>query len=198
MGLDGCNPIWLDQVSTYQVEWGYSQPPSLGWMGYPHPEMRVAPPHPAGGGTPSWAGWEYPPPVRLDGVPPILRWGTQPIRPDYPIPHPAGWRYPPVDRQTFPSVNITLPRTSYAGGNKNASQSKLHHPCNRKITEIFTASSFFITNHVWGKVMFSLGVVRRGPGPHYPTLWSVLPHIVNGILYCLTLLWLRLSMTLTF
>ena len=52
-------------------------------------------------------GMGYPPPPYLD-----LGWGTPLPRPEmgYP-PHPK------VNRQTFPSINITFPRTTYAGGN---------------------------------------------------------------------------------
>ena len=106
--------------------------------GYPIPGL--------GGGYPiqSWPG-RYPIQSLLRGVPqgtphPDLGWGTPlcqldkvplPSRPRMGMPPPVSWMgYPPpppgpgmgylpppmVNRQTFQSINITFPRTTYAGG----------------------------------------------------------------------------------
>ena len=88
--------------------------------GVPSPRSRGVP-HPWSGGYPisgpvGYPG--YPPDQTWDGVPPSpqpdLGWGT---------PLPPATRpemgYPPaiVIRQTFPSINITFPRTMYEAGN---------------------------------------------------------------------------------
>ena len=104
--------------------------PGLG--GYPIPGLRGYPipgpgeyPIPGWGGTLSqvrgypiqtWSGGypRYPPDLRWGTPQPDLGWGTPP-------PARPGMGYPPppprnVNRQTFPSINITFPRTTYAGG----------------------------------------------------------------------------------
>ena len=82
----------------------------------PRPGMGYPPPSDLGWGMPppSRPGMGYPPP------PPPSRPGMDvaplpTIRPGmgYPAPPPP----PMVNRQTFPSINITFPRTTYAGGN---------------------------------------------------------------------------------
>ena len=130
MGVGVPHPV-LDQRGT---------PSSLGWGGVPHPVLdqggtpsqldgvppywtRVGVPLSVGWGTPPIWNWDGVPPCQLDGVPPSAEpemgyppsagWGT-------PSPGP-GMEYPPqpmVNRKTFPSINITFPRTTYAGGNK--------------------------------------------------------------------------------
>ena len=89
---------------------------SWGALGTPHhPDLArgvplVPPPSRPG------QGWysRYPPPSRpMIGYPPS-RPGT-----GYPSPYPdlgQGTPPPMVNRQTFPSINITFPRTTYAGG----------------------------------------------------------------------------------
>ena len=78
---------------------GVPHPRSRGGWGYPQPDL--------GWGTLPWPdlGWGTPPGETWDGVSP-------PVRP--------GMGVPPhnVNRQTFPSTNITFPRTTYAGGKK--------------------------------------------------------------------------------
>ena len=109
------------------------------WWGVPHPVMGDTlgtPHHPdlarvwvpwvpptiqtwlggyPGYPPPSRPGMGYPSPSRPEmGYPchPDLRWGTPPPRPG------MGYLPPPmVKRQTFPSINITFPCTTYAGGN---------------------------------------------------------------------------------
>ena len=96
--------------------------------GYPIPGLRGVPcsrsggvPSPMSGGypipglgeTPSQV-WGVPCPARPQmGYPPWpdLEWGI-------PLPPDLRWGTPPamVNRQTFPSINITFPRTTYAGG----------------------------------------------------------------------------------
>ena len=80
--------------------------PTRPWMGYPHQDLAW--------GTPiqTW-----------DGVPPTQTWDWVPLpsRPGigYPLSRP-GMGYPPlmVNRQTFPSINITFTLTMYVGGKK--------------------------------------------------------------------------------
>ena len=110
---DGVPPTiqtW-DGVSPHHPDLGWGIPPphhpDLGWgtllpsrsgMGYPpviRPGMGYPPP-------PSRPGTGYPAPP-----PPIQTWDGVPPPP------------PMVNRQTFPSINITFPRTTFAGGNKN-------------------------------------------------------------------------------
>ena len=96
---------------------GVSHPVMVG--GIPHPVMVGGTQYSHGGG---YLG--YPPPSRpgrgsTPGTPhPDLGWGTPP-------PSDLGWGTPPpppmVNRQTFPSINITFPRTTYAGGKNPAS-----------------------------------------------------------------------------
>ena len=105
--------------------WGYPRYPIQTWYGVPptiRPGMGYPLPSELGWGTPSPSdlGWENPPPHHQtwDGLPPLpsdLRWGTPP-----PSDLGQGTPSPPpmVNRQTFPSINITFPRTTYAGGNK--------------------------------------------------------------------------------
>ena len=79
------------------------------WGGVAHSSLRGYPHFQAGWGTPCQAGWGYPL-VRLDAPPPSLSGVLFP-------PPPSGWMgwgYPHVDKQTFPSINITFPGTSYA------------------------------------------------------------------------------------
>ena len=91
--------------------------------GTPHPDLArgypwYLPPSRPGQGVP-----KVPSNQTWDGVPPIQTWDGVPptIRPEmgYPPPSDLGWGTPPppmVNRQTFPSINITFPRTTYAGG----------------------------------------------------------------------------------
>ena len=90
--------------------------------GYPpHPRLDWDPPlSKAGLGPPPIQDWNgEPPPIQgWIGTPPIQDWiGTLP-----PLSKAEGWigttPPPEVNRQTFPSINITFPRTTYAGGNK--------------------------------------------------------------------------------
>ena len=90
----------------------------------PWPDLRWVPPiqtldgvHPRpdlGWGNPPVQTWDgVPPPSSRSGMgyPPIQTWDRIPPRP--------GMGYQPpamVNRQTFPSINITFPRTTYAGG----------------------------------------------------------------------------------
>ena len=97
------------------------------------------------GYTPTIETWDgVPPPIQTwDGVPPYpdlgqgtphhpdLGWGTPPL------PKP-GTGYPPppmVNRQTFPSINITFPRTTYAGGKytQNIIHVLIFHQCIQEI-----------------------------------------------------------------
>ena len=84
---------------------GGGTPSSHGGGGYPIHSC-------GGGGYPIQSWWG-------DGVPPPSRPGKR-----YPPPTIHTWDgVPPppppmVNRQTFPSINITFPRTTYAGGNK--------------------------------------------------------------------------------
>ena len=77
-------------------------PPDLD-LGPPHLDLDLGPPTPpsSGPGTP-----------HLDLEPPHLDLdlGPPPLRPGPGTPHPK------VNRQTFPSINITFPRTTYTGG----------------------------------------------------------------------------------
>ena len=86
-----------------------------GYPGYP-PTIRP------------WMGY-YPPSPTIqtwDGVPPQQTWGGVPPHHqtwDEVPPHHQTWDgvpppQPMVNRQTFPSINITFPRTTYAGGKK--------------------------------------------------------------------------------
>ena len=84
--------------------------PDLGWGTHHHPDLRLGTP------PPSKPGMGYPPHHQTwDGVPLTIRPGMR-----YPPPPPdQGWSTPPspmVNRQTFPSINITFPRTTYTGG----------------------------------------------------------------------------------
>ena len=100
--------------------------------GVPHPVMVGGVPHPVkvppGTPPPFRPGWgypRYPPPSRPGmGYPPPsdLGWGTPPPSDlGWGTPHHQTWDgvSPPlmVNRQTFPSINITFPCTTYAGGN---------------------------------------------------------------------------------
>ena len=80
-------------------------------------------------GTPPLKIWDWVPPQKSEtwdppqnlrpGTPPKnLRPGTPPenLRPGTP-PYLDMGPPPKVNRQTFPSINITFPRTTYAGGN---------------------------------------------------------------------------------
>ena len=88
------------------------------------------------GGTPSrpGQGGTLGTPLRPEmGYPPYLRWGTLPARPGMGYPPLARPRmgFPPsamVNRETFPSINITFPRTTYAGG-KNETCKKVQWNC---------------------------------------------------------------------
>ena len=71
--------------------------------------------------------WDQVPPPKkiwdLGSPPKNLRPGTPPRKSETwdPSPPPKIWDLgppPKVNRQTFPSINITFPRTTYAGGNK--------------------------------------------------------------------------------
>ena len=129
---------------SIQSWWG-GYPIQSWWGGYPiimvggyPPTIQTWPmgPHPVMGGYPPTIrpGMGYPPPTIRpgmgDGVPPPTT-----IRPGmgHPLPHHPDLGYPPptiqtwdgapppppmVNRQTFPSINITFPRTTYAGGKK--------------------------------------------------------------------------------
>ena len=124
---------------------GYSHHPDLDG-GVPHPVMVVGE-YPIQSWIPwvpptiqTWMGGTYPPTIQIwdgvpltiqtwDGVPPYhtdLGWATHPptiqtwdgvpslLRPGTGVPPPST---PMVNRQTFPSINITFPRTTHAGGN---------------------------------------------------------------------------------
>ena len=82
--------------------------PTQTWDGVPPTQIwdRVPPPRP---------GMGYPPTQTCDWVPlhPDLGWDTSPPRPFYPPP-------PMVNRQTFPSINITFSHTTYAGDKKKS------------------------------------------------------------------------------
>ena len=70
---------------------------------------QVPPPGPETG-YPPWT-WDWVPPQTWDQVPPpTWTWTWDPPHLDLGSP-------PKVNRQTFPSINITFPRTTYAGGN---------------------------------------------------------------------------------
>ena len=82
--------------------WG-NPPPSRPGMGYPHPTIQTWDGYP----LPSRPGMGYSPTIQTwDGVPPptIQTWDGVPPPP------------PMVNRQTFPRINITFLRTTYAGG----------------------------------------------------------------------------------
>ena len=100
-------PHWLDL--TRPVGWTWPTPP-LDWH----------PPHWLDWSDPPPVGWTWPPPAGLTwppptGLTPLLDW-PPPRRLDWPDP-------PPVERQIYgwtdTCQNITFPRTTYAGGNKN-------------------------------------------------------------------------------
>ena len=118
--------------------WDGVPPPSRPGMGYPSPVQTWdgvppiqtwdgVPPHlDLGWGTPPRPGTEYSPRPEM-GYPPDLGWGTPPCpdlwwgtpqtRDGVPPRPGTGYPCPPmVNRQTFPSINITFPRTTYAGG----------------------------------------------------------------------------------
>ena len=129
----GIHPVMVGGI-PHPVWWGV---PHSVVVGVPNPVM-VGVPHPVMvGGTPG-----YPPPIQTwdwvplrpgMGYPPDLEQGTPyPSRPGmgYPQPRPV-MGYPPhpdlgqgtlpppmVNRQTFPSINITFSHTTYAGGNE--------------------------------------------------------------------------------
>ena len=100
-------------MGTPHLDLGWGTSPSAGW-GTPHLDL--------GWGIPAWT-W--------DGVPAHLDqgWGNPPP--------PVSWMgYPPqpmVNRQTFPSINIALPRTTYAGG-KKIIERRNFIPCQEKFT----------------------------------------------------------------
>ena len=96
--------------------------PSQVW-GAPCPRSRGGTQFQVWGGTPSRPGQRGGTNLRW-GTPPDLRWGT-PSQTWDGVPLPATrpeilrWGTPLhaiVNRQTFPSINITFPRTTYAGG----------------------------------------------------------------------------------
>ena len=91
--------------------WTWDGVPPVSWMGYP-PGWDTLPPTWTWDGVPpssvSWMGTPLPEPGM--GYPPVSWMG---------IPPGPGMGYPPTNgEQTFSSINITFPRTTYAGGNK--------------------------------------------------------------------------------
>ena len=91
---------------------GYTPP--ISWMGYPPVQtwdLDGGTPHQQDGGYPIQT-WDGVPPPRLGtGYPPDLGQPTPPTQTWDGVPP-----QPIVNRQTFPSINITFPRTTYAGG----------------------------------------------------------------------------------
>ena len=82
------------------------------WRGLPW--VPPPPSRPGQGGTPGtphYPGLGWGTPLNWDGVPYTQTWDRVPQRP--------GMGYPPpmVNRQTFPSININFPCTTYTGGN---------------------------------------------------------------------------------
>ena len=115
--------LWWEGGYPIQSCGGYLRypPPSRPGQGYPgySPTIQtwdgVPPHHPdLGWGTPSPSrpGMGYPPTIQTwDGVPPPPT--IPPSRPG------TGYPPPPTNgEQTFQSINITFPRTTYAGGKK--------------------------------------------------------------------------------
>ena len=106
MGYPPTIQTWDGVPPTIQT-WDGVPPTIQTWDGVPSTIQtwdRVPPP-------PSRPGTGYPPTQTWDGVPPYpdLGRGTPPP--------------PMVKRQTFPSINITFPRTTYTGGkNKHINQ----------------------------------------------------------------------------
>ena len=72
-------------------------PPIQGWIGYPPIQGWIRYPLIQG-----WIGYPTPPPIQ-GGI------GTPPSKAGLGTP-------PPESEQTFPSINITFPRTTYTGG----------------------------------------------------------------------------------
>ena len=126
-GVTPSSPGWGEGGTPSRPGQGVGVPhPVLVQGGTPHPELEwgtpcqldgIPPPQSRPGMEyhPSRPGMGYPPPHQLDGDPPCLD---------------LGWVNPPpspmVNRQTFPSINITFPRTMYAGG-KNVQISEVTH-----------------------------------------------------------------------
>ena len=136
-------PAWTQEAyrrpcSKCSLCWWGGTPSSHG-RGVPHPVMVGGTPSSHGGGTQGTRqtpdlGWGTPPTIRpgmgyptiqtWDGVPPHQTWNGVTLPPSRP-----GMGYPPqpmVNRQTFPSINITFPRTTYAGGNNCKSWGSLY------------------------------------------------------------------------
>ena len=91
--------------------WDWVPPPPQTWDQVPPPDLDLGPPPDLRPGTPPYL--DLGPPVPGPGTPPHLDLGPP---------------LPKVNRQTFPSINITFPRTMYAGGkNSECSYSKDAH-----------------------------------------------------------------------
>ena len=94
--------------------WRWGTPLSKGGVSpTPCPRLGYLPVHPRFG-YPPVQGWGTPLYKAGSGYPPIQGWIGYPPRQGW-----IGMGYPPkVNRQTFPSINITFPRTTYVGCNK--------------------------------------------------------------------------------
>ena len=73
---------------------------------------------------------------------------------DSPLPGPGpGNPSPPkVNRQTFPSINITFPRTTYAGGNNNVTFLDLEHrtvQTGESVVDLSLTTSSVLSRHLW-------------------------------------------------
>ena len=132
--------VWTGRYPLFWPGMGNLPPPPGPGMMYPPPGPGMMYPlHPdLGWGTPPWSpAWHTPtpsaewvppppgpgmgyPPGHLDGVPPAAGRGipTAWTWNGYPLLARQGTPPPPmVNRQTFPSINITFPHTTYAGSN---------------------------------------------------------------------------------
>ena len=156
--------VWWDGVPPTIQTWDGVPPhhPDLGWGTPNHPDLGWGTPPPSRPGMgypqPSRPGFEYPPPTiqTWDGVPPP----------------------PMVKRQTFPSINITFLRTTYAGGNypwmiNSTTQIK---DLNRKNTIEWLTNTSEISDRIWKSLgSFSVGYKTVG----YDYLNATLPLQIN-------------------
>ena len=95
-------------LNMYQAKSGVKNF-SLYWDQVPPPDLRLLTPPDLRLGTPPPHLDLGPPHLDLDLGPPTWTWTWDP--PTW------TWDPPQVNRQTFPSINITFPRTTYTGGN---------------------------------------------------------------------------------
>ena len=134
-------PVWtcikpnlLSKI--FPLYWGLGTPPTphprLDWDPLPIQDWIGIPPPP-----PSKAGLGPPPPhPKQDWDPPPTIQGWRLDRDPPPPP-------PKVNRQTFPSINITFPRTTYAGGNyrlvaKKTKKRSMCWNCSKRKTRNFS------------------------------------------------------------